>query len=170
MLEERLKLKIQTLRRNYVSRYKKIVLGISVVMFLIVIVFLLTVGIKDFGLQGLPVAMLKAIMFFVLGDCVVLSILLREYRCLNSKTYNYHKAYVRNKKQIDEHMEFVGVENKMRKFPKEFYVLLDDEEKYTMAKSWTYRDIRVGETYLLAFTGKKRTKKSVIVCAIKLEN
>lgn len=169
-MEERIKEKIDNLRKNYVQRYQKIIFLLSSIPFCFSLIIVLFVGFPNFGLQGLPGAMLKIVALFAIVYLILSYIILREFRCLNSKTYNYLQAYVADKRYDDEHIEFVGVENKMRKFSKEYYVLLDNEKKYTMAKSWTYRDIKVGETYLFAFTGHKRTKRSIIVCAIKIEN
>lgn len=169
-MEERIQLKIDNLRKNYVQRYQIIIFLLSFIPFCISLVILLFVGLPNFGLQGLPGAILKIVALFAIVYFMLSHIILREFRCLNSKRYNYLKAYVADKRYDDEHIEFVGVENKMRKFPKEYYVLLGNEKKYAMAKSWTYRDIKVGETYLFAFTGNKRTKRSIIVCAMKIEN
>ena len=65
-------------------------------------------------------------------------------------------------------MEFVGVENQMRKFEKQYYLLLNNEEYFTLTKSWVYREIEEGKKYFLAMTGRKRKKSSIIVCAMKV--
>ena len=169
MNEKILKRKMVELEKKEKKNVRQGILLPTLVFYVPLTIILFIISICNGSLDGFIQKEVLLTVVFVLGYFVITTGMCAEFRCLKTRKCNYGYARVTNKKTVDERVEFVGDENERRYFGKEYLLLLDDDDYFTSAKSWTYGDIEVGEKYLFAFTGKKRTRKSIIVCAIKEE-
>lgn len=168
-MEEKLRLKMKQRYEWNEKRYKKTLLAISLVLGPIAMIPMLIIVVQSSGWSEVPLAIVKMIFVCVFGGFLLYKAINRTYRCLNRKHYYFFEAYVIKKKYVDESIDYVGIENKMRIREKRYYLLLNNDEHYTKASVWAYRDVQENERYLFAIAGKKRRKRSVIVGALKID-
>ena len=168
-MEEKLKNKIREQYNFYTKRNKTIFLALLIIFAPILVIVTLILGIQNSGWSGVPIILVKLIFIISIGGFIFYKLITWPYRRLNRKNYYFFEGYVNKKKYVDEHIEFVGIENEMRRFEKTNYLLLDNDEYYTKAESWAFRDVRENERYLFAAIGKNNRRKCIIVGALKLD-
>jgi len=167
-MEEKLKIKMQQQYNSYTKKNKELVLLLSIVFIPVLTIVGITLGVQSQGWSAIPSLLIKLAIICFIGIFCFYKAITMPYRRLNRKRYHFFEARVMKKRYEKRHMEFVEDDNK-RYFGEMHYLLLDNDEFYTVAEAWPFHDVRENERYLFASIGSKKRRKCVIVGALKLD-
>lgn len=167
-MEENLKNKMQQQFNSYTKKNKELVLYLSIVFIPVLTIVGIICGVQSQGWSAIPLLLLKLGIICFIGVVCFYKAITLPYRRLNRKRYYFFEARVMEKRYEDRHMEFVE-DDKKRYYGEMHYLLLDNDEFYTVAEAWPYHDVRENGKYLFAAVGSKKRRKCVIVGAIKFD-